>query len=184
MKIIVNKQTNIVELSFPDSDSVGLPDYLRVVSNGENYLYSCITDQTSKIVSVDSVPTDLLQSNSAGRQVVYTYTDQDGFVKKPLTAKEIAEDAKRIDQDFEREISSVREGYNEDEIKSWDQQALEATAYQKDQTAETPLLDAILVNRGGTKDELVLKIATNATQYARVFGQALGKKQKRISEIE
>lgn len=182
MKIIVNKQTSIVELSCSDSDSVDLSDYLTVVSGGESYLYGFITDETSKIVDVDSVPADLLQNNSAGRQIVYTY--QDGFVKKPLTAKEIAQDTKRINQDFEQEISLIREGYNEDEIKSWDQQALEAIAYQKDQTAETPLLDSILVGRGGTKDEFVLKIATNATQYARVFGEALGKKQKRISEIE
>ena len=88
-----------------------------------------------------------------------------------------------INAAFESEIAAVKEGYTEDEIKSWDQQVAEAQAYQADQTAATPLLDAILINRGGTKDELVLRIATNATQYAQVFGAALGKKQKAIADL-
>lgn len=99
-------------------------------------------------------------------------------------ADQKARDILEINATFEEEIAAVKAGYTEDEIKSWGQQALEAIAYQKDQTAETPLLDSILVGRGGTKDELVLKIATNAKQYAKVFGKALGKKQKRIREIE
>ena len=82
MKIIVNKQTNIVELSFSDSDTVDMVDYLRVVSNGESYIYSCVTNQTSKIVSVDSVPTDLFEYSEEER-TVYTYTDQGGFVRQP-----------------------------------------------------------------------------------------------------
>ena len=88
-----------------------------------------------------------------------------------------------INATFEEEIAAVKQGYTEDEIKSWDQQVAEAQAYQADQTAATPLLDAILINRGGTKDELVLRIATNATQYAQVFGAALGKKQKAIADL-
>ena len=89
----------------------------------------------------------------------------------------------QINQTFEEEIAAIKDGYTEDEIKSWDQQLAEAVAYQNDQTAQTPLLDAILVNRGGTKDELVLRIATNAMQYADVFGKALGKKQKAIADL-
>ena len=45
------------------------------------------------------------------------------------------------------------------------------------------LQEAIVSQRGGTKDELVLRIATNATQYAQVFGVALGKKQKAIADL-
>lgn len=123
-------------------------------------------------------------------------------VVMPLTAEEEAERAvqeaeylaqepariksaaiKTINSTFEEEIAVVKEGYTEDEIKSWPQQVAEAQAYQADQTAATPLLDAILINRGGTKDELVLRIATNATQYAQVLGVALGKKQKAITDL-
>ena len=125
----------------------------------------------------------------------------DGVVL-PLTAEEEAERAAKeaaylakeperirlaaiadINATFEEEIAAVKEGYTEDEIKSWPQQVSEATAYQLDQTAQTPLLDAIVSQRGGTKDELVLRIATNAMQYAQVFGVALGKKQKAITDL-
>jgi hypothetical protein len=89
----------------------------------------------------------------------------------------------KINIEFLKEIESVKAGYTEDEIKSWPQQITEAQAYQADQTVSTPLLDAIVSQRGGTKDELVLRIATNATQYAQVFGVALGKKQKAIADL-
>lgn len=89
----------------------------------------------------------------------------------------------KINIEFLKEIESVKAGYVEDEIKSWPQQIAEAQAYQADNTAATPLLDAIMTQRGGTKDELVLRIATNATQYASVFGAALGKKQKAIADL-
>jgi hypothetical protein len=88
-----------------------------------------------------------------------------------------------INATFEEEIAVIKTGYVEDEIKSWPQQIAEAQAYQADNTAVTPLLDAMVAQRGGTKDELVLRIATNATQYAQVFGAALGKKQKAIADL-
>lgn len=125
----------------------------------------------------------------------------DGMVI-PLTAEEEAERAAKeaaylakeperiraaavaaINATFEEEIAAVKEGYTEDEIKSWPQQVAEAEAYQADNTAATPLLDAMIAATGGTKDELVLRIATNATQYAQVFGAALGKKQKAIADL-
>lgn len=100
-----------------------------------------------------------------------------------VAAIQKADAIRQINQTFEEEVAAIKDGYTEDEIKSWSQQVAEAQAYQADQTAATPLLDAILVNRGGTKDELVLRIAANATQYAQVFGAALGKKQKAIADL-
>lgn len=94
-------------------------------------------------------------------------------------ARAIAE----INAAFEKEVAAIKAGYTEDEIKSWPQQIAEAEAYQADNTAVTPLLDAMIAATGGTKDELVLRIATNATQYAQVFGAALGKKQKAITDL-
>ena len=88
-----------------------------------------------------------------------------------------------INATFEEEIAAVKEGYVEDEIKSWPQQIAEAEAYQADNTSATPMLDAMIAATGGTKDELVLRIATNATQYAQAFGEALGKKQKAIADL-
>ena len=88
-----------------------------------------------------------------------------------------------INATFEEEIAAIKAGYTEDEIKSWPQQIAESEAYQADNTAATPLLDSMIAATGGTKDELVLRIATNATQYAQVFGAALGKKQKAIADL-
>ena len=90
---------------------------------------------------------------------------------------------KEINAIFEAEIAAIKAGYTEDEIKSWDQQLTEAKAYQTNQLAQTPLIDAIVSERGGTKDELVLRIATNAATYAQIFGEALGRKQKAIIDL-
>lgn len=88
-----------------------------------------------------------------------------------------------INATFEEEIAAIKTGYVEDEIQSWPQQIAEAQAYQADQTASTPLLDAMVAERGTTKDELVIRIATNASAYAAVLGAALGKKQKAIADL-
>lgn len=120
----------------------------------------------------------------------------------PLTAEEEAERAakeaeysskaperikaaaiKTINATFKEEIAAVKEGYTEDEIKSWPQQIAEATAYQLSPTAETPLLDAIIATSGDIKDDLVLKIVANSKQYSKVFGNALGKKNKSIKDL-
>ena len=115
--------------------------------------------------------------------VTTTKADQEAAYQADLDAKAKVAAITEINRTFEEEISAVKEGYTEDEIKSWPQQVAEAQAYQADQTVATPLLDAIVSQRGGTKDELVLRIATNATQYAQVFGVALGKKQKAIADL-
>ena len=95
-----------------------------------------------------------------------------------------ANQVRAITKEFESTVSQLKSGYSESEIQSWDLQIKEAEAYQADNTAATPLLDSMLSTRGGTKDELVLRIATNATQYTQIFGAALGKKQKAIADLD
>lgn len=126
---------------------------------------------------------DMFADYTDDEGVVHTKAEQEAEYQARLDAEAKASAIAQINQTFEEEIAAIKEGYTEDEIKSWDQQLSEAIAYQNDQTAQTPLLDAILTNRGGTKDELVLRIATNAMQYADVFGKALGKKQKAIADL-
>ena len=126
---------------------------------------------------------DMFQDYTDDEGVTHTKADQEAAYQADLDAKAKASAITEINRTFEEEISAVKEGYTEDEIKSWPQQVAEAQAYQADQTVSTPLLDAIVSQRGGTKDELVLRIATNATQYAQVFGVALGKKQKAIADL-
>ena len=126
---------------------------------------------------------DMFSDYTDDEGVLHTKAEQEAAyqAKKDAESKEAA--INEINSTFESEIAVIKEGYTEDEVKSWPQQIAEAEAYQADNTAVTPLLDAMVAQRGGTKDELVLRIAANATQYAQVFGAALGKKQKAITDL-
>lgn len=126
---------------------------------------------------------DMFADYTDDEGVVHTKAEQEAEYQARLDAEAKASAIAQINQTFEEEIAAIKEGYTEDEIKSWSQQLAEAEAYQANQAASTPLLDAILATRGGTKSELVTKIATNAAAYAYVFGQALGKKQKAIADL-
>lgn len=126
---------------------------------------------------------DIFQDYTDDEGVTHTKAEQEAAYQAKLDAEAKAAAIAEINKTFEEEIAAVKEGYLDDEIKSWPQQIAEAQAYQADQTAPTPLLDAMVTERGTTKDELVLRIATNASAYAAVFGAALGKKQKAIADL-
>lgn len=71
-------------------------------------------------------------------------------------------------QTYEQNMQTVREGYSESEIASWDKQEKEARAWQADNSAETPFLDVLAQARGIAKADLVAKViakADLATQY-------------------
>jgi len=126
---------------------------------------------------------DMFADYTDDEGVVHTKAEQEAAYQAKLDAEAKASAIAQINQTFEEEIAVIKSGYTEDEIKSWLQQAAEAAAYQADATAPTPLLDAIIATRGGTKDDLATKIATNAAAYAYVFGEALGRKQKAITDL-
>ena len=150
--------------------------YTQAVRNGATQ------DANGNWVQAWSV-VDMFQDYTDDEGVTHTKADQEAAYQAKLDAEAKTAAINAINSTFEEEIAAVKEDYTEDEIKSWPQQVAEAQAYQADQTVSTPLLDAIVSQRGGTKDELVLRIATNATQYAQVFGVALGKKQKAIADL-
>ena len=150
--------------------------YTQAVRNGATQ------DANGNWVQAWSV-VDMFQDTTDMDGVITTKAEHEAAYQAKLDAEAKAAAINTINSTFEEEIAAVKEGYTEDEIKSWSQQVAEAQAYQADQTVATPLLDAIVSQRGGTKDELVLRIATNATQYAQVFGVALGKKQKAIADL-
>lgn len=83
---------------------------------------------------------------------------------------------------------AIRSVVKEDglEIASWDKQESEARAWSTDNTALTPLIDALLIGRnlGESKEEFINKIITKADAYKTFYGQVLGKlhaKQKELS---
>lgn len=98
-------------------------------------------------------------------------------------ADQKARDITDINAAFIREVKAITDGYTEDEIKSWDTQLAEATAYNADNTASTPLLDSMIAVSGDTKADLVTRILAKAEAYSKAFGAALGKKQKAIADL-
>jgi hypothetical protein len=159
-------------LAAPKPDTTG---YTQAVRNGATQ------DANGNWVQAWSVVDMFADTTEDG--VTTTKAEHEAAYQADLDAKAKEAAIAEINATFEEEIAAVKEGYLEDEIKSWPQQVAEAEAYQADNTAVTPLLDAMVATKGGTKDELVLRIATNATQYAQVFGAALGKKQKAIADL-
>ena len=157
----------------PKPDTTG---YTQAVRDGATQDANGNWVQAWKIVDMFSDYTD-------EEGVTTTKAEYEAEYQAKLDADAKAAAIADINATFEEEIAAVKEGYLDDEIKSWPQQIAEAQAYQADNTASTPLLDAMVAERGTTKDELVIRIATNASAYAAVFGAALGKKQKAIADL-
>jgi len=78
---------------------------------------------------------------------------------------------------FQNEITSLKEGYVQSEIDSWDRQQKEAELYLADNNATVQLLTLMASARGITKDLLATNIMVKVTAFQNVFGTAIGKKQ-------
>jgi len=119
---------------------------------------------------------------------------EDGYVVKSKVEQEeehlaaIAENAKQAaiksaEELFAVEVKTITAGYTDDEIKTWDKQLGEAAAFTADATAPTPLLDALTGATGVAKADLVGRVISKANAYSAAVGEALGKKQKAIKEL-
>jgi len=103
------------------------------------------------------------------------------------TAEEIAAEQeveqKRVDEslkDFlEGEVDPLTQEYSPSEIASWHVQLSEAQAFQADNAAPTPLIDAIIVESGEVKQDVVDNIIAKNTAFAVVIGTAIGKKRNK-----
>ena len=84
--------------------------------------------------------------------------------------------------EFIEEAAAMKSGYSQAEIDSWSTQEAEAIAWTLDNTAETPLLDAILSESGDTKLVLATTINGKAAALKVGVGKAIGKKQKKIKD--
>ncbi|MDB4308039.1 hypothetical protein N9985_01990 [Gammaproteobacteria bacterium] len=115
--------------------------------------------------------------------VTTTKAEHEAAYQADLDAKAKAAAIATIEADFAEEVKAITDGYTEDEIKSWSQQLTEATQYTADNTASTPMLDAMIAETGVTKADLAARILTKAAAYSKAFGEALGKKQKAITEV-
>ena len=80
---------------------------------------------------------------------------------------------------FIYETNKIKEGYTQAEIDTFPTQEAEAQAWAADNTAPTPLLDAIISESGEAKADLVTKILGNAAAMKVAVGKAIGTKQKK-----
>ena len=82
-------------------------------------------------------------------------------------------------REFEEEVAVLVVGYSQAEIDTFSTQEAEATAYQLDPTAPTPLLDAILSTSGVTKETHAASVVAKAAALKVAVGAAIGRKQKK-----
>lgn len=135
------------------------------------------TELTGKIIGQDEQGNDIYGD-------YYKHYNADMTVDMVEESKVDKVQAKnKIDSDFEKSIKAITIGVPESEIQTWTKQELEARAYILDNTASTPLIDALCTARGVPKDYLVAKIIEKADAYAVSVGQLTGLRQKAEDEL-
>lgn len=96
----------------------------------------------------------------------------------PPTLEELkAQKTAEINGAFEAAMATIKSGYPESEILSWDQQMNEASAYVADPGSDTPMLDAMAAARSLSKAELVARITAKAALFAQFSGSLVGTRQ-------
>lgn len=100
------------------------------------------------------------------------------------TLDELASSAmSRINGAYQAEMNEILRAYPEAETLTWDKQEQEARKWSADNTAATPLLDAIAQGRGMDKTELVSRVIAKADAWIAASGLATGKRQALEDEI-
>ena len=117
------------------------------------------------------------------QSLVDTYNAEKQALLEEETERAKQVEVKVIESDFEAEVAQITSGYSQSEIDSWPNQLEEALAWQADNNANTPLMDAAIAQNGRTKSEHAGRILTNSALYKVAFGNALGKKQKRLADL-
>lgn len=84
---------------------------------------------------------------------------------------------KEINRAFENSMLQIVGSIPTDEVSSWGKQEAEARAYLANNTALTPLIDAMASARSVPKAELVSRIIAKADLFAHVSGTFIGRRQ-------
>jgi hypothetical protein len=92
------------------------------------------------------------------------------FVEAPRSERE-KEDI------FLLEVSKIKAGYSDDEIRSWPDQRAEAEGWKADNNYVTTLIDSIIAETGETKLAFVNNVLEKARLYKIAFGGSLGRKR-------
>lgn len=86
-------------------------------------------------------------------------------------------------EEYELKANELIANTPSSEVSTWTKQEAEARAYLLDNTASTPLIDAIYTAREVEKIFLVSKIIEKADAYSIAIGTLLGTKQKQEKQL-
>lgn len=135
----------------------------------------------------DAIPSESIEVTD--ELFFQTINEQDGLwtlidgeiIKQPFppptTESLILEKRAEINAAFEQSMQQITNGYPSNEVSSWSKQETEARAYIADNTAATPLIDALASGRGVNKEELVTRIIAKADLFAEISGTLIGRRQ-------
>lgn len=76
------------------------------------------------------------------------------------------------------ELNALTSTYPQGEVSTFNKQETEARAYLSDNTASTPLLDALATNRNIDKNELANRVIAKSDVFSGASGAVIGKRQK------
>lgn len=105
------------------------------------------------------------------------YLDDDSEELVPSFNDLVRNKKAEINADFEAAIQQITAGYPASETSSWGKQETEARAYVANNSAPTPLIDALASSRSVDKAELVTRIITKADLFAGISGTLIGRRQ-------
>lgn len=83
----------------------------------------------------------------------------------------------QINASFEISMAAIQLSYPASEVLSWQKQEAEARAFVANQSAPTPLIDALAQARNIDKGELAARVIVKADAFASISGAAIGKRQ-------
>ncbi|MCW7556485.1 hypothetical protein NX722_28385 [Endozoicomonas gorgoniicola] len=97
--------------------------------------------------------------------------------EKPTLERAKAAKLQEINDGCDKELKKLIASYPQVEVISWDEQVLEAKAYQADSSATTTLLDGLAAGRGIEKAELVQRVIAKAEAFQAYSGRVIGQRQ-------
>lgn len=108
---------------------------------------------------------------------------------KPVDEEKVLREEKikkvaRINQVAKEKVSHIRDAYPQFEIDTWPEQKEEAFSYQKDSSAETPMLSGIAEERGLSVAELVQRVLAKVESYRDAVSRVTGIRQRLEDEVQ
>lgn len=101
----------------------------------------------------------------------------------PTLAEVKAAQVAAINEACESELSQITGVYPPSEIVSWDSQYAEAAAWTANNSAPTPLLNAIIAENGQTLAAQAASVLSKAAAFKAASGTAIGRRQLLTDQI-